>query len=181
MNLVVFGIDDYDSMQKQIEYIFSRIPNRNLKRTIFNKTLPFTNRLKRIVIFRPVNPMDTLTVLWQLPSLNAYPDKAVGDFILRYLNHQGDGSIFRYLQMHNLACMTTARINGSDTFSLLYLQVYLTEAGFREIGTVIKVVFDFLDPFKKTTKHAMENYWDDFIYVASTKYKYTTTSLHDFI
>jgi len=166
MNLVVFGQENLDTLQRQVELIFSQIPDRNVQKAHYNKTLPFTDHLKRIVIFHPVDFLvDTLTILWQLPSLYAYPDNALGEFILKYLNHQQDGSIFRYLQTHNLAFKVTARINDSDTYSLLYIQVFLTRAGFRELKTVIKVIFDFLDEFRCTAEDGkgMKIYWKDFL------------------
>ena len=173
MNLVVFGTRSRYSLLKMINSTFSRIPNTNNKPTSYNSCIPpFTNRTGKVIIYRSAADRDKLTLYWQTPCVMKYPNNVVTDFILRYLNHQGEGSIFKYLQERRLATKVVANVTTADNFCIIQIQIYLTESGFIHRTVVIQVVFELLAKIRVQSVKDMKNYWKNFVRVSQISFEY---------
>ena len=182
MNLVVFGTQSRYSLLKMINSIFSRIPNTNSKPTSYNSCIPpFTNRTGKVIIYQSAAYRDKLALYWQTPSVMKYPNNVVTDFILRYLNHQSEGSIFKYLQERRLATNVVANVTTTDTFCIFQIQIDLTESGFIHRTVVIQVVFELLAKIRVQSAKEMENYWKNFVRVNQIIFDYGLLTFPDYL
>jgi len=172
MNLVVLGSENISSLLKVVNHVFSAIPNIIRRPKTYDKdnVQPFTNHMSRIVIYQSVSFTDRLTLYWQTPSLDNHPSNAVSSFILRYLKHRGEGSVFSYLKKQHLASRLGANVTTADSFYLFKIRIMLTESGFKNVTAVIKIVFEFLEAFRRKSFKEMKVYWNNFINVSLVKF-----------
>ena len=177
MNLVVYGRENISALLDMVTNSFSDVPNSHAQPLTYPFPLPFSGYNGRMVVYQPQASTSTLTLYWQVNSLHEYPTRSLDTFIVRYLGHEGNGSIFKHLQRQNFASAVAAGVDvAADSFYLFKLQVTLTEEGLGSVGQVVKNVFEFLNSFRNLSKVEYEQKWMDFIEVSEVAFDYKEKS-----
>ncbi len=171
MSLVVFDNRSISEMIEIVDRYFSSIPNKNFEPLGHGSDLPFSGHMGRVIIYEHKSSSDILSFYWQTPGLEQFSRYAVRKFISRYLKHQGEGSIFRYLHKHNLASrlINDATLE-TDSFNLFSFTIKLTKQGMEDVSRVSKIVFEFMDILKSISEDRFNQLWDDFIAVSQLLY-----------
>ena len=173
MNLVVKSRDNIATILQWVTKFFSEIPtNKNYQYQNHYNIPPFLNRTGKIIIQECKNCKASLKIMWQTPGLLRYKKNVVVNFINRYLEHKGDGSILKYLKERSLATKLSHAAHISEhTFSLLGITIELSQQGLKKVAYVVKVVFEFLDAFKNISEEFFNDLWTDFIEVHQSAYE----------
>ena len=153
MGLVVFSPKELDEVEIKVDEIFSKIENKNLAYQGFSKD-PFpykAENMKKLIKVVPVSDVNTLTLLWILPS--HYPlkhKKKLLNYYSTLFSHRSEGSILNFLQKEGLAtAVSSSKVDNEDYFSELSLQASLTRKGLKEWKKVVEVIGAYISMLKK--------------------------------
>ncbi len=141
MQLVVYGRDDIATLTNWTLNSFSSVPNSNLSPPPLNTTSfppPFN---RRIIYYYPVADTNSLSINWQVPSLEKKYRNDISGFISRYLGQEDVNSVLYLLKKEGLATSLSAGVQiATGTFTLLNVNIELTEAGLKSVSRVIQAV-----------------------------------------
>jgi secreted Zn-dependent insulinase-like peptidase len=142
MSLVVLGKEPVDELAQWVKQKFSPVPNRHLLSYEITTPLFTSGTLPLRVDVATVKEMRSLNVSFPVENprahLNSQPLHLIGDI----LGHEGEGSLYQYLQAKGWAEGLSAGIgieyNGGGLFGI---KVALTEAGLQHVDDVADAIF----------------------------------------
>ncbi len=141
MQLVVYGRDDLATLSNWTHNSFDDVPHNDMSPVPLNTTsfpAPYNGR---IVYYYPVANTNSLSINWQVPSLEKKYRNAISGFISRYLGQEDAGSVLYMLQREGLATSLSAGVQlSTGTYTLLSVDVELTETGLKSVSRVVQAV-----------------------------------------
>ncbi len=145
MQLVIYGRDNLTTLSNWTLNSFSNVPNRNLSstpRTTTSFPPPYSGR---IIYHYPVADSNIVSISWQVPSMEKKYRNDISGFLSRYLGQEDLGSVLYLLKREGLATSLSAGSQvDTATFSLLYVDVELTDAGLRGVSRVVRAVHAYI-------------------------------------
>ena len=151
---MVFLDTNPEIYQEQIIELFSKIPKRGTPKIY--QGMPFKidpkieNKYFKVVKMIPIFDEKMLHIFWQLPNLKQYNSYKPFEHILHLLGHESKGSI-SYL-LHKLAWASNilvSKYDDDETMMLLNVSISLTEIGFLNIPTILKIVNEYIEMIKR--------------------------------
>jgi insulysin len=149
MKLVVLSNIDIETMEKIIIKHFSKIKNKNVSRPIIEK-MPFNkdnddSLCMHLIKCVPIQDIDTLTIIWQLPDMDKYYKYKPLDYISYLLGHEAEGGIYYALKNNDYISSLYAGTFDDDSSMTLYkLDITLTSKGFKYIPSIIDCVNEYI-------------------------------------
>lgn len=174
MKLVIYGRENLTTLTDWAVYYFSNITDRNLTPKTYNTTSFPPPYNSRIVFYYPVADSDIVTIYWQLPSMEKKYRNAVADFITRYIGQEDEGSILNYLKRNDLATSLSAGTEfDTDSYTLIFVQVELTDSGLNQISRVIHAVNKYVGLLRNiSSEEEFKEHFEDFVGVQQTVFDY---------
>lgn len=175
MQLVVYGRENLTTLSHWIQHYFSQIPDRTLTPRTYNTTSfppPFN---KRIVYYFPVADSNVVVIYWQLPSMEDNYRNAMSDFITRFLDQEGTGSVLSYLKQNELATWLSSGTElDTDSYSLVYVQIGLTDTGLEQVSEVVMAISCYIRLLRDSSgsENDFQELFHDFTSVHQTLYDY---------
>jgi len=174
MNLAVYGRENTSVLLDWVNASFAGVRTGLGSPATYSTTAfpgpPYTGRL---VHYRPEASTNTLTLFWQTPSLQGHSQNAVSKFLIRYLGHEGEGSLLAYLKGRGMATALRAGIEvAADSFYLFRIQATLTESGLGVVSEVIQAVFHYTYLLANLTEEEFEEKWSDYVTVSGVTFDY---------
>ena len=170
MQLVIYGRDPIENMTLWANMYFSPIINRGVSAPTFNTTSFPPGYNGKIVHYYTVADKNTLHIYWQTPPLQYKYRNAMSQFLTRYIGHEGEGSILSKLQNERYATSLSAGTElNTDSYSLLFVSIDVTNDGLPHISEVIAIVFEYIRLLQGDL--GMQE-WDDFERVSKLKFDY---------
>ena len=173
MNLAIYGSEDPSTLWDLVDTYFTSVSSTNGSPATYNETAfppPFTGKL---IHYLPEANINTLTMIWQTPSLQNYPRNAVDTFLTRYLGHEGEGSLLSHLKARNFASELSSGIEvDADSFYLFSVQITLTEQGLGNVSDVVQAVFKYAYLLANMTEGQFEEMWCDYVEVNKVVFDY---------
>jgi nardilysin len=112
---------------------------------------PFaTESMGELLLTLPVADAHTLSLVWPLPPLRPYYQYATDDYISHILGHEGEGSLTSQLKkkgwINELMCGVEREdgLQCNSMFSLMVVELSLTEDGLKHYHDVISAVYQYL-------------------------------------
>ncbi len=142
MSLVVLGKEPVDELAQWVKQKFSPVRNRHLPDYEITTPLFAKGALPLRLDVAPVKELRSLSISFPVENprahLNSQPLHLIGDI----LGHEGEGSLYQYLQTKGWAESLSAGIgieyNGGGLFGI---KVALTEAGLQHVDDVANAIF----------------------------------------
>lgn len=141
-------VEDMTPIELQIHEAARDLPNN----AYFKPTPPyhpaFQPKLQKggkwptLLTTNPLKSFRKLSLMFQIPSDRAYPDRSPINVLSHLLGHEGPGSSFAVLQNHGLLSSLVAgpRSSGPD-FTLFHVEMNLTEEGEERWQEVADIVY----------------------------------------
>lgn len=171
MHLVVYGKENLDEIQSQVEKKFG--PIRNIGRSNFHfPGQPCSSEHLQILVKAvPINQGHTLRVVWPItPGIRNYkegPCRYLGHLI----GHEGEGSLFYILKTLGWAMSLSAgEGDRSPEFSFFSVIIELTDAGHEHVEDIIGLLFKYVLLLRKSgvTKWI----FDELVAICETSFHY---------
>ena len=170
MQLVIYGRDPIENMTLVANKSFSPIINHGVSAPTFNTTSFPPGYNGTIVHYYTVADKNTLHIYWQTPPLQYKYRNAMSQFLTRYIGHEGEGSILSKLRNERYATSLSAGTEiGTDSYSLLFVSIDVTNDGLLHISEVVAIVFEYMRLLQGNL--GMQQ-WDDFVRVNLLKFDY---------
>lgn len=152
MCLEVISTLPIDKLKSLVVQDFSPIINRNLPPLSVNMPLIDNNLKGHMVYIEPIKNIRRLMILWEMPvKFATMRDTKPEDIISHVLGHEGKKSLLEELKKEKLAETLQAggqKVGGTNF--LYYFQIDLTDAGVKDVNTVILRCFQAIANFKDT-------------------------------
>jgi len=148
MTLVVLSNYSISNMEKIITKLFSKIKNKNFIKNK-NNILPFKfNNDKNILVNSiPIKNNHDLLLIWQVNNEKDYYKYKAYDYIGYLLESENKNSLYEYLYNLGLIIELEYYKFDYDNFSLIHIDLQLTDNGFDNIQKIIKIIENFIDEF----------------------------------
>lgn len=173
MNLVVYGRENTSQLWNWVSTSFAKITSSNGSAVTYHTTAFPDEYTGRLVQYLPEANTNTLTIFWQTKPLQDHKRNTVGDFLVRYLGHEGEQSLLHYLRDQGMASGIGAGIEvAADSFTLFSLQITLTDCGLDGVAEVIQAVFHFTHLLANMSGEEFERKWEDYVQVAKVNFDY---------
>lgn len=175
MNLVVYGKQPLDQLEKMVRPRFSQIANRHLDETVHKAPLFKPGFLPAFMQVQSLKDVRKLELNFPLPSQqDEYADKPAG-YIANLLGHEGQGSLLNVLKNAGLADSLSAG-QGQDTGyeSTFNISMALTPKGLENWQTVVALTFDAIEMIRKDG--IQETYFDEIQQVSETGFRFQEAS-----
>lgn len=164
MQLAVIGKDSLSTLENWVRSKFSSIPNRHLKPLQFSTTAYPPEYASKLIYYAPGEPEHSVTIIWQLQSLENKYRNHVTALLSRYLGDEGHGSILEYLKMKLWASSLSASTQEETaSFTLYGVNIELTDKGLVHVKDVVAVVFQYIRILMAVTNDQWCNMWNEHI------------------
>ena len=167
MRLEVISSLPMDKLKSLVIDEFSPVLNKNLPPLNVDQPLIADNMKGKMVYIEPIKNIRRLMILWELPTkFAAMRDTKPDAIVSTVLGHEGKKSLLAQLKKEKLAETLQAgaeKIGGTNYE--FYLQIDLTDAGVKDVNTVILRCFQAIANFKEK---GVPNYLFDEIHILST-------------
>ncbi|KAK7078176.1 Nrd1 complex RNA-binding subunit [Halocaridina rubra] len=151
MTLAIQSRHSLDTLQEYVCKIFREVPDSGIPRPSYTQfDFPFpVERLHRLYRVVPTKDYHSVEINWALPSLLKHYRTKPLHYISHLLGHEGRGSILSYLKKKVWA---VGLYSGNDesgfehntTYAVLSISIELTDEGFKNVGKVLLIVFQYL-------------------------------------
>lgn len=152
MHLVVYGSETMETLEKQVEAFFSKVPKRTVQKTTCDKPLFLAKAAEKILAVTPLQQLKMVEFSWELPAIFCNDKEFHADQLVAFvLGHEGENSLFASLKKDNLAENLSARteqVGGNKAF--FTMSVELTNKGIDAYDEVIDRCFDAINSYAKT-------------------------------
>ena len=142
MSLVVLGKEPVDELAQWVKQKFSPVRNRHLPHYELTTPLFANGTLPLRLDVAPVKEVRSLSISFPVGNPRAHLDSQPLHLIGDILGHEGEGSLYQYLQTKGWAESLSAGIgieyNGGGLFGI---KVALTEAGLKHVDDVADAIF----------------------------------------
>ena len=164
MQLAVIGKNSLSTLENWVRSKFTSIPNRHLEPLKFDATPYPPEYASKLIYYAPGEPKHSVTIIWQLQSLENKYRNQVSTFLSRYLGDEGQGSILEYLKMKLWASSLSASTEeGTASFTLYAVSIGLTEEGLVHVKDVVAVVFQYVRILRAVTNDQWCDMWNEHI------------------
>ena len=164
MQLAVIGKDSLSTLENWVRSKFSSIPNRHLEPLQFNSTAYPPEYASKLIYYAPGEPKHTVTIIWQIQSLEKKYRNHVGTLLSRYLGDEGHGSVLEYLKMKLWASSLSASTEvEAASFTLYAVSIELTDEGLVHVKDVVAVVYQYIRMLTAVTDDQWCNMWNEHI------------------
>ena len=183
MQLAVIGSNPLSTLEKWVKNKFSAIPNRHLKPLNFNTTSFPPKFSSKLVYYAPGEPAHSVSIFWQLPSLQGKYRNRVSALISRYLGDEGHGSVLEYLKMKLWASgLSASKDFDTDSYTLYTVSIDLTEDGLVHVKHVVSAVFQYIRMLVNVTNDQWSHMWNEHITSREILFNYRDKSKpYDFV
>ena len=145
MRLTVISSLPLEKLQEMVVADFKDIPNISASPVELDAPL-YTQRPLEIIYIEPVKNVRTLSMIWDMPGKFADMQESKPDSLLCYiLGDESKDSLLAQLKRENLAeTLQCGSLQLGPHNLLLFLGIELTEAGIKDLDTVLERVFQTL-------------------------------------
>ncbi|WP_166260360.1 insulinase family protein [Marinobacter salicampi] len=146
MNLVVYGPQSLDELERMVRPRFVEIENRHLEPKAHKEPLFEPSELPAKLEIEALKDLRSLTLEFPIPSQQDHYRSKPASYVASLLGHEGPGSLYDVLRNEGLVESLSAG-TGMDTGhqSTLELSMRLTEEGLAHQDRIISLAFDFID------------------------------------
>ena len=164
MQLAVIGKDSLSTLESWVRSKFSSIPNRHLEPLQFNSTSFPPEYATKLIYYAPGEPEHSVTIIWQIQSLENKYRNHVASLLSRYLGDESHGSVLEQLKMKLWASSLSASTEvGTASFTLYAVSIVLTEEGLVHVKDVVAMVFQYIRILMSVTDDQWCNMWNEYI------------------
>lgn len=153
MHVVVYGKEDVEELRKWSIPILEKIENRGKNKMILEgyEVHYGESEREKYVMHKSIKDEYLLKFIWFLPACNVDSKNNSQALYLKYLlENEHKGSIHNILHQHKFIIGLCCQIhNQANAFSLLSLEIHLSEIGRKEIPTILEVVGAYVQMVKE--------------------------------
>lgn len=147
MILVVTGKESITELKVLATEYFEQVPLREQAIDEPQPVLPFAeDQLPLEIISQPLSELRQMSMVFRVPSTQAYYREKPLIFISHLLGHEGPGSVFSILKNEGLAeSFSTGSSDNHDGSSDFYISARLTQDGVENRGKIRSLIFSAID------------------------------------
>jgi insulysin len=152
MHLVLLSSLPLNELIAEAAEKFSPIPNHNLKKASYPQGLLSPQQKGHFTYIKPVKDLKSVSLMWEVP-LEVALDKetACSQFLKYVLSNESENSLSEELKREKLAENLSVSLDRWSAESRFFMiDIDLTEAGLKQLDTVIKLVFQTICRLKET-------------------------------
>lgn len=172
MKVIVLANLPIETLRDQVVEDFKDVPNTNKSPFSLSQPLLNSELQGKFVYIEPIKDIQKLSIIWELPKkFSVISESQPESVICHILGYEGEKSLLADLKNENLAESLGCgafRIN-NDSIEI-YIEVGLTEAGIKNIDTVITRVFQAIQRLKET--NIPETEFQEIQKMATIEYQY---------
>lgn len=172
MRLVILSPLPLSKLIDLVVQDFKDIPNTNAKATASNLPIFLQNQTPEMVYIEPIKNIRTLTLVWDLPAEFAHKIETKPEsLICTIIGHEGKESLLAQLKKENLAeTLSCGSLLAGPNNAEFYISLDLTDAGVRQVNTVIERIFQALTNLR--SKGIDAYIYDEVKRMGEVKYQY---------
>lgn len=143
--LAVIGRESLDDLQQFVESLFKDVPNKQRQIPSFTDDALDSQSFGKRYEIVPVKDLRSLSLMWQLPTVNPHYKRKPQSILSHLLGHEGSGSILSALKAKGWANSLSAGLSSqTSSFSIFDLHVDLTEDGLQHTDDIIRLIYQYL-------------------------------------
>ena len=172
MSLAVIGSESLDELMKMTVPLFAQLENRNIAIPIW-KDRPVRQQDTQIQInIVPTSDICQLVLTWPLmePEHTIRPMSSQYKYLTHLLNYEGPGSLSFELKSEGWVIDFSADIESALGFSLMGIDVELTEDGMDHTDDIITMVFQYLNMLREQGPRTW--IWDECVKLADIAFSF---------
>ncbi len=152
MHLVAMSPLPLEEMIQLTVEKFSAVPNHNLESPAYPDEVFSTQQKGRFLYIKPVKDLKMLSLLWHLPKEIALDNETGTPTLIAYaLSNGTENGLLEQLKREKIAENISVSTDRWSKDSLLFnIDIALTEAGMKQIDTVLQRTFQALNRLKET-------------------------------
>lgn len=172
MHLVVYSSLPLDTMEKEVIASFSDVPGRKASLGSFQSPLLDDKTAGKLVRVAPVQEIQELEMIWELPRSFGYDQDIQADELVSYvLGHEGEKSLLSILKKEKLAeALSSGASRAGRDQSLFTISIDLTSDGLANYKKVIGLTYEALATLKK--QGIPKHIYDDYRQMKALRYVY---------
>ena len=160
MKLAVLGREGLDELERWVRELFSGIVNTQVAAPAFPAepfALAASSPLARSYVqVVPIKDLRSLTLLFPLPSIDAFYHSKPTSLIAHLIGHESAGSILSLLKARSYANgLSAGMYDTSSSFALFSIGIELTEEGLLHVSRIVELVFAYI----RILSHAATDGW----------------------
>ena len=145
MKLVVLGKQPIEQLQSMVSQRFSSIENKQVQISPYRAPFIEPSRLPMQVNFRPLKDSRELSLLFELPKLEAYWQIKPGQYLASMIGYEGQGSLLQALKDKGWADSLSAGVILEDRGAGLFsIDIGLTPQGYEAREQILIELFAWL-------------------------------------
>jgi insulysin len=138
MKLVVAGKQSISQLESWVKEKFADIKRREIKETV-HPSIFRQGQLPMLVSLRPIKEKRSLSLMFELPSVELYYHSKPLYYLTNLIGHEGEGSLLSWLKEQQFAEGLSAGLFTSDhDRSVVNISISLTEKGRQQYADVIR-------------------------------------------
>ena len=150
MTLVVLGRESLKELKDMVVAGFSAVPDREVKPSLKNTPLFAEGLLPAQVNIKPVKEERRLSMIFPIPSAEAYYDRKPLQYLGNLLGHEGKGSLYSLLKDKGWAeGLSAGGAMGGSNQGTFQISIQLTEEGLENQDQVVASTFHMIDKVRK--------------------------------
>jgi insulysin len=152
MHLVMISPLPLEEMIQLAVDKFSPVPNHNLEAPIYPDEMFSSQQRGHFLYIKPVKDLKSVSLIWQLPKEIALDNETASTTLLGYALANGtENGLLEQLKREKLAeNVSVSASKWSKSSCLFSIDISLTEAGIKQIDTIILRTFQTLNRIKET-------------------------------
>jgi len=146
MVLVAFSDEPLDELTGWVAPLFAAIENRRLGPAPVDEPLFLDNLIPAVVSYQTIKEGYQVVYNFPVPAIEQYYREKPAEYVANLLGHEGQGSLFQYLQQQGWVESLAAGTGSFDARnSLLTVDMALTNQGYEHLDDVSRALFDYID------------------------------------
>lgn len=131
---------------------FSAVPSHSLPPASYPNEVFSSKQKGHFIYIQPVKDLKSLSLIWQLPTEIALDNETGSASLISYaLGNGAENSLYEELKREKLAeGLMAGKDRWSKTCNIFEINISLTEAGVKQLNTVISRVYQALNRLKET-------------------------------
>lgn len=171
MHLVLYSSLPLDKLEQLVATTFSSIPNNEYLLPVIGQPVMSAEQLGSIIYLEPIQKKKQIGFTWELPEELVSDNTHSAELITYILKSRAPNSLFQYLQKDGLIENISANVlRLSKNQALFQLDIYATQKGINEIGSLIKQTFAVLESLQQSS--IPQSLFEELKVLSTLKYNY---------
>lgn len=149
MKLAMMSPLSLDEMEKLAREKFTKVPNYNYKREVYDSEIFTASQLPRQIHIKSIKNIHRMELAFPTKTERPYWKSKPGMAITHILGYEGEGSLLSLLKKEGLVTKLEASTESGSYAGTFHFDFELTDKGVKQWQDILKYFFSYVDMMKK--------------------------------